>query len=77
MLKKIFEQKAPIKIHEYYNEALNLHSLEAAGNSFFQMVIQLHFLLLLVSFGAGTFIAGMDAHTYFNRVGEPKFYKLI
>ena len=73
VLKNIFQQKSPAKIQDCYDEALSLHSLEASGNSFFQIVLQLYFLLLLVSFGAGTFVAGVDAITFFRTVGKEDY----
>ncbi|TRY78633.1 hypothetical protein TCAL_14430 [Tigriopus californicus] len=61
VLKKIFHQRSPTKIQDCYDDAVNIHSLEASSNSFFQVVIQIYFLLLLVVFGTGTIISGVDA----------------
>lgn len=70
VLKKIFHQRSPTKIQDCYDDAVNLHSLEASSNSFFQVVIQIYFLLLLVVFGTGTIISGVDALDVFKAIGE-------
>jgi hypothetical protein len=67
-LSKIFRQKAPSAIQESYDAALNLHSLEASSNSHFQIIIQLHFLTVLVVMGMGTIIEGMPVAEVFQRV---------
>ena len=70
VLRKIFYQKPEGEIQASYDAAVNLHSLEASGNSFFQVIIQLYFMTLLVVFGTGTVIAGVDVVDFFKSVGK-------
>ena len=69
----IFQQKSLDKIEDNYKAALNMHAIEASGNSFFQIVIQIHFLMVLVLFGSSTFIDGIDVATIFSTVCTFKF----
>lgn len=67
---KIFHQKGPGMIQECHDEAVCVHYLEAAGSSFFQIAMQLFFMLLLVALGTGTVIDGVDVVDFFKSVGE-------
>ena len=72
VLKKIFHQKSPSKIQSDYDEAICLHSLEASGNSYFQLFTQLQLMVLLVALGAGTLVDGVDVNVFFKNIGESK-----
>merc|ERR1719188_106915 len=63
-LGKIFNQKSPQKIQETYDAALNLHAIHGSASSHFQIVVQLHFMVILFLLGAGTTIQGMDVATF-------------
>ena len=45
--------------------AIKLHSLESHSQSFFQIIIQVYFLFLLLILGTGTVIAGVSAEKFF------------
>lgn len=49
-------------------QAVKLHSLESHGQSFFQIVIQVYFLFLLLILGTGTVIAGVSADKFFHDI---------
>ena len=48
--------------------AIKLHSLESHGQSFFQIIIQIYFLFLLLILGTGTVIAGVSAEKFFQDI---------
>ena len=55
--------------------AIKLHSLESHGQSFFQIIIQIYFLFLLLILGTGTVIAGVSAEKFFQDIC--KLYNII
>ncbi len=48
--------------------ATKFHSLESHGEAFFQIIIQMYFMFLLVIMGTGTVIAGVNAKDFFNDI---------
>ena len=48
--------------------AIKLHSLESYAQSFFQIIIQVYFLFLLLLLGTGTVIAGVSAEKFFQDI---------
>ena len=48
--------------------AIKLHSLESYAQSFFQIIIQVYFLFLLLLLGTGTVIAGVSAKKFFQDI---------
>lgn len=64
---EVVKLKVARQQEEIYS-AIQLHSLETHGESFFQLCIQLYFLFLLVLMGTGTIVAGVDAESFFNDI---------
>ena len=48
--------------------AAKFHSLQSHGESFFQVIIQIYFMFLLVILGTGTIIAGVSAEQIFQDI---------
>ena len=48
--------------------SVKLHSLQSHGGSFFQVIIQLYFVILLVILRTGTIIDGMSAEELFQDI---------
>ena len=48
--------------------SVKLHSLQSHGESFFQVIIQLYFVFLLVILGTGTIIDGVSAEQLFHDI---------
>ena len=48
--------------------SVKLHSLQSHGESFFQVIIQLYFIFLLVILGTGTIIDGVSAEQLFQDI---------
>ena len=48
--------------------AIKLHSLESHGQSFFQVIVQVYLLFLLLILGTGTVIAGVGADKFFEDI---------
>jgi hypothetical protein len=54
---------------EEYDQAIQLHSLQAQAESFLQIIVQLYFTFLLVLLGTGTVVAGVgSAQSFFDKV---------
>ena len=49
-------------------QSVKLHSLHSHGGSFFQVIIQLYFVILLVILRTGTIIDGMSAEELFQDI---------
>ena len=54
--------------------SVKLHSLQSHGESFFQVIIQLYFVFLLVILGTGTIIDGVSAEQLFQEICKYFFF---
>ncbi len=73
-LTNIFNQKSPQKIQEDYDAAINLHSTQATSSSFFQVVVQFHWMVVLLLLNTGTTVMGMDVVTFTRTVGKEEYF---
>ena len=53
-----------------YEQASQLHQIQALSQSYLQIVIQVYFVVMLVLMGGATLIAGVDAPTFFSSTCE-------